>query len=346
MHSIREMMGQMLMIGFRGTGPADPEVASILKQIEAHQIGGVLLFGHNVVSPQQLQELTTCLASAAPVGRPLLIAIDQEGGLVQRLRADKGFTDYPSADLVGKSGIRAAEETYQRLAEELRRYGFNLNFAPCVDLDRGSPPIYRRSYGKDPETVSDYAAFCIAAHRAAGVLTAIKHFPGHGSALLDTHRGLVDITATWTEDELVPFATLIGANKASMVMISHLVHRGFDPVNPLSLSPTFVQEHLRAKLRFDGVVVADDLHMGAIRQGNDDVPNLVRRALEADLDLLVFSNHPSASPGLKPLVPDALLGEKICALVEGLVATGAVSKRRLEQSFARIMELKGRLTHR
>src|SRR4051812_39827010 len=222
--SLRAKLGQLLIVGFRGARPAECEV--IARDIREHQIGGVILFDQemadastkrrNIESPAQVKELVSYLQSAA--ASPLLVAIDQEGGRVNRLKSDYGFPESISHEELGR--INDPAETYRRAeqtATTLASVGINLNLAPVVDLDANPDnPIIKgkkRSFSADPETVARHAAEFVQAHRAHGVLACAKHFPGHGSAKGDTHLGLVDVTETWHERELIPFRRLIEAGK-------------------------------------------------------------------------------------------------------------------------------------
>ena len=193
---LRAMIGQMILIGFPGTKPAEEWPARVIKMIGESEIGGVILFPGNIVDLAQLKALDAALRKAGGATPPF-IAVDQEGGLIQRLTPAKGFIGTPSAQKVAATDEAAAYGVYRAMARELAGVGINLNFGPVVDLaiDPNGPAIARleRSFGRDPNRVASFAHQFIDAHHDAGVLVAAKHFPGHGSAARDTHDEVVDV---------------------------------------------------------------------------------------------------------------------------------------------------------
>jgi len=338
------MVGQILLIGFRGTrlDPANP----VFADIQQRHLGGVVLFDYdvesgtqrrNITSPDQLMTLCAELQAAVPA-TPLLIAVDQEGGEVQRLGPRNGFPGTRSAADVGADGTpRLAIDVGRTVGSMLRNHGVNLNFAPVVDLNLNpdSPIIgaLGRSYSADPAVVSAIAEAIVLGHRDTGVLTCLKHFPGHGSANADTHVGFVDVTATWSDSELEPYRALIPAGLAECVMAAHVFNAGLDPDHPASLSSATIDGLLRRELGFEGVVITDDLQMGAItsRYSLDDA---VRLALTAGADILAAGNN---------LAYDPALGERLHATVMDLVASGAVAESRVAEAYGRVAALKERL---
>ncbi len=268
--------------------------------IGAGRIGGVILFADNVRSPAQLRTLTAAFAQAGGAAPPF-IAIDQEGGSIQRLPRQKGFHPLPSARRMAKKPLCEAYALYLQTATELASLNINVNFGPVVDLDINpdNPAIGRkgRSYDRDPETVVAYAEEFIDAHTAAGVLTAAKHFPGHGSAVRDPHLNVVDIRDTWLPEELTPFAELIADHVIPMIMVGHLIHPRFsDGDRPTSLSRRAITEELRGALGFDGLVVTDDLGMDAIAR-RFSPEEAAEMAIRAGADILIFANQPAEDPG-------------------------------------------------
>ncbi|MFP4560675.1 MAG: glycoside hydrolase family 3 protein [Thiohalorhabdus sp.] len=340
--SLDARIGQMLMVGFRGTlpGPEHP----ILEDIRDRRIGGVILFDRdvaaasdrrNIRSPAQVRRLTARLQKAAE--RPLLIAVDQEGGRVSRLPPERGFTPTPSAAELAAAGPEATRRAAGETARQLGSLGLNLNLVPVLDLARNpdSPVIagLERSFGADPGSVARHAAAVVHAHRAAGVLTSVKHFPGHGSARGDTHRGLVDITRTWDPAELAPYRRLLARGLVDTVMVGHLMHRGLDPEWPASLSRRVIHGLVRKELGFEGVVILDDLQMGAIRE-HHELRTVVRRALEADADILLFGNN---------LVYEPRIAARVHGIIREMVRSGRVSEERIDRSYRRIQTLKERV---
>lgn len=338
---IDRMIGQMLLVGFSGQTIKDEGVRRVADQLSRGLLGGVLFLGRNIHSPRQLAELTRHLRQTAGDGPEPFLAVDQEGGYVQRLSAKKGFTAYPSAGrAAAKKDPHEAYETYRAMAEELARYGFNVNFGPVVDLDLNprNPIIgqLKRSFGQDPATVIAYAKAFIIAHNQAGVLTAIKHFPGHGSSASDSHKQLVDISKSWKEAELEPYRELIkesrGDKLVGMVMVGHLYHPRFSdgPNLPASLSKQAIEGQLRTQLNYGGVVITDDLEMDAVRQTIPFEERLVR-AVKAGNDILLLSNTARYQPDLP---------ERAVRVLREAVERGELDVERIRTSYQRILTLK------
>ena len=326
-------VGQMLLVGMAGAGAGEGTVEATREAIAQGTLGGVLLLRRNLGTPADIRLL---VAQLHPRGAPVkpFLAVDQEGGRVQRLREEQGVASMPSAAALAVEGEAEARAVYARNAEALAAYGINVNFGPVVDLDRerDNPIIggMGRAYGTEPDAVTRLARTFLDAHRDRGIATAIKHFPGHGSSLADTHEGFTDITGSWDEVELEPFAALL--DEADMVMSAHLFHERFagpDGV-PASLSPLAVDDLLREEMGYRGVVVTDDLDMGAIAEhyGFEDA---VVRAVAAGNDILLFS-RPTRREGF---VPD-LARRAIC----DAVADGRLDGARIAESATRVLTLK------
>ncbi len=336
-------IGQMIMTGFRGLAleKDNPIVADIVEL----RIGGVVLFDYdvptrspvrNVESPSQLRALTAALRRTAP--SPLLIAVDQEGGSVARLKERAGFPPAPSAhDLGARKDLSRTKKTAEATAAALAAAGINLNFAPVVDLDvNPANPIIGgigRSFSADPAVVTRHALEIIRAHHAHGVLTALKHFPGHGSSKDDSHLGFVDVTDTWTERELEPYARIIAARMCDSVMTAHVIDRRLDPDFPATLSQRIIQGILRERLRFDGIVFSDDMQMKAV-SANYGFDQAVRLAVLAGVDILTFANNSIFDP--------ASAASAIMAIKDG-VRDGVIPRERIERSYRRITRLKARI---
>lgn len=355
--TLDQKVGQMVMMGLDGTTPDDPGVRQAIAQIRAGQLGGVILYRYNVTSPSQVRALNSALAQANPLELPLLIALDQEGGLVQRLRASNGFTDTPSHEVVAATQTPVqARSTYNAMASMVAQAGFNFNFGPVVDL-RGdwldpqkkavSPVIgqLQRSFSDDPARVVLYATQFIQAHREAGVLTSLKHYPGHGLATGDTHLGLVDVTTTAQSVEQWPFQQLVSAGLADSVMTAHLVNRNVDPDWPVTLSERFIGPQLRVRDGFQGVVVTDDLHMGAIQLEHSPREAVVR-AILAGNDLLVFSNNPAAASAVPGFKPRYDMGTQVAELVREAIERGELTPAQIDVAWQRLSRLRSRLLTR
>lgn len=336
------MIGQMIVVGFPGDDERDPGVAAARDQLAKGVIGGVVVYPENIVSPGQLKSLIAYLRNARSNPIPF-IAVDQEGGLVQRLARRTGHTDFPSADSVAANPSYSAPESVKRLygtmAAELADAGFNLNFGPVVDLNLNpeNPVIgaRERSFGIDPKRVTDFTRAFIEAHRRANVVTAAKHFPGHGSSLADSHQSFADISKTWRESELEPYRVLAKEGLLDMVMVGHLYHPRFSDGGklPASLSARAVRL-LRDphELGFKGVVVSDDMEMGAVQDYARE--ERVIKAINAGINLIVFSNVTESDPEL---------GVKIHTIIAAAVRDGLIARIRIEQAYGKIMLLKRRL---
>ncbi len=337
-------VGELIMVGFRGTGPASS--AQILDQVRAGQVGGVVLFDvdvltagpRNVESPEQLRGLVAALQAAAP--SPLLVGIDQEGGRVSRLTEQKGFPPRAlSAQQLGdRSSVEQTRAQARQTARTLADAGINLNFAPVVDLNRNpsSPAIgaLGRSYSADPAVVAAHAGAVVEEHRGARVLTALKHFPGHGSAGADSHLGLVDVSDTWAPVELDPYRALVREGKADMVMTAHVFNRHLDARWPATLSPPTL-ERLRDEIGFRGPVISDDLQMGAISD-EYGLETAVRQALLAGVDILLFANN-------NPRAYEPDIAPRVVEIVTSLVREGVVTEQRIDESLERVRAIKQRI---
>jgi len=311
--SLREMIGQLLVVSYSGTTPDSAGVAIARDALRRSEIGGVLTFRHNIGSAEDTRAVNEILVEANPL-LPAMIAVDQEGGAVMRVKPTEGGPDTPSAADVAKGSVGEARQTYAQMAQALSGLGFNANFGPVVDLNVNpdNPVIARfgRAYGDDPDTVVAYAEAFIEAHDAAGVATAVKHFPGHGSSTADSHIGAIDLSPTWSADELRPFQELIAADEIDMVMVGHLELDGVSGPGdlPASLSPTAIQTVLRDTFCFEGLVVSDDLAMDAIetRWGSPDAARLM---VDAGGDIALVSLPADKGMTLVSEITDRLLGE-------------------------------------
>lgn len=335
--TLDEKIGQMITIGFHGTSASDAEVKTVLQQVKSGQIGGVMLLKYNIENPQQLKTLTANLKLSAKK-IPLLISVDQEGGRVQRLGASNGFKDYPSPKYVAENLTPGeAYDLYTEMSQTLKEYDINVNFAPLVDVDVNpeSPVIGKkeRSFSANPETVAVYARATVLGHRNNNVMTSLKHFPGHGSAGTDTHLQFTDVTDTWAEQELEPYKRLIALNNADMIMSSHIFNKKIDDQYPASISEKTVNGLLRKQLGYHGVVVTDDLQMGAI-SNNFKFEDVIVSAVNAGNDILLFANY---------FNPDPMIPEKVKLIIKQAVKDGRISQQEIDDSYERIIELKNRL---
>jgi beta-N-acetylhexosaminidase len=330
-------IGQMFIVGFAGSSAAAAGAQNLARHVASGAVGGVCFLGYNVRSRKGLESLTRLFASAGRHGAPL-ITIDQEGGAVQRLGPKLGYPAVPAAKTVAaKHDVKGALAIYAAMARELRDAGFNFNMAPVVDLgfEPRNPVVTKwgRCFGADGATVARYAGACVAAHREAGVLTALKHFPGHGSTLTDSHAKPVDITATWRPEELEPYRQLERAGLIDIVMSGHLAHAKLTGGEPATLSHRAISGLLRGDIGYDGVAMTDDLDMAAIRS-RYDLADAVVRAIAAGNDLVLLSNSAT---------PDPDMPVKMAAAVREAIAQGRLAAARIEEAGGRIAALKARL---
>jgi beta-N-acetylhexosaminidase len=341
-------LGDLLLVGFQGTTlEGNEELRALICDV---QVGGLILFERdtarggprNIVDPEQLARLTADAQALAQrcAGRPLLIAVDAEGGSVMRLSLRAGYPPAPSAQDMGeRDDLALTQEEARRLGARLREAGINWNLAPVVDVavnpDNPAVVALGRTFSRDPAAVTAHARAFILGMHEAGVLTALKHFPGHGSSLGDSHHGFTDVTDTARLDvELLPFQALVRDKLADAVMPAHVFNRHLDAWHPASLSWYTVRRLLRARLGFQGVVVSDDLLMGAITQ-NYGLEDAALLALGAGVDVLLVSENTIRR---EPRGAVRVVGAIQRALDEGRLTRGAVqvALRRVAALRARI----------
>ncbi len=322
----------MLIVGFPG-GVLDQN-SSFVQTLREYGLGGVILFSHNLQNREQVAALTESLQRLHD--RKLFIALDQEGGRVDRIGKMEPRWKTPSAQQMAQMPEAKAQTLYRQMAKRLHSLGFNLNFAPVVDLSRNpqNRVIVRlgRSYGSDPRRVVRYASLFIDAMHKEGVLTTLKHFPGHGSSQGDSHEGFTDVTESWDAVELVPYMKLIAHKNVDMVMSAHIYNSRLDSDYPATLSAKVIGMLLRKRLGYDGVVVSDDMQMGAIRK-EFTLAQSITLAVNAGVDMLLFGNQIA-----KPYTPQMLID-----LIAQLVAEGKIEKERIHEANRRIDRLKARL---
>jgi beta-N-acetylhexosaminidase len=340
--SLDAKIGQMIMVGFLGDNERDAGVKAVRDQLAKGIVGGVVLYPENIGSSGELRTLTALLRNAKSSLVPF-IAVDQEGGKVQRLTRRNGHRYFPSAWSVGRNPAYAAADSAERLyatmAEDLAYAGFNLNFGPVVDLNvNPANPVIGlrdRSFSADPNTVTSLARAFILAHRHADIVTVAKHFPGHGSSHVDSHKALADVSDSWREIEIEPYRALAKEGLLDAVMLGHLYHPTFSDGAklPASLSGRAVRALRDQPIGFDGVVVSDDMEMGAVA-GDYSLEERVIKAVNAGTDVLVISNVHSQ---------DVELGPKIHAIIADAVRDGRISRSRIDKAYGKVTALKRRL---
>ncbi len=334
------LIGQMLMVGLQGTSPEDAK--SFFNSLDGFPIGGVILYdqnmtstpssSHNILSPAQVKAFNETLQSLSET--PLLIGVDQEGGQVNRLKKEYGFPATISWAHLGK--INDVEETRKQAeltAQTLSDHGFNINFAPVLDLAMNSSSFIakkERCCSDNPYIVYEHAKVMIDCHLNYRVLTVGKHFPGQGSSGEDTHEEFVDVTDSWSEIELMPYRKLIENQSLNAVMSSHLFQRGLDPDHPATLSFNILNKLLRKELEFNGIIFSDDPQMKAISD-HYDLKKTLELMINAGVEIFCFGNN---------LIYDPDIVKKVHMTIGQLLEEKSISEDQLRLSFQRIMNLK------
>ncbi|MFR9602489.1 MAG: glycoside hydrolase family 3 N-terminal domain-containing protein [Rikenellaceae bacterium] len=347
---LRQKVGRMIIVGMPGVEIKPNSV--IIEDITKRGVGGVILFEANVVTNEEkklpaaelakidfkarLTKLCTELQALADY--PLIISIDQEGGVVNRLKDRYGFVPSVTQQHLGEVDSEATTRQYANsTAHQLRELGINTNFAPCVDvnINPACPAIGRhgRSFSADADKVAQHAGYIMDEHHKEGIITAIKHFPGHGSSLDDTHLGITDVTSSWQESELVPYKKLLTpeTTKNNMVMVSHVFNAKLDPDYPATLSHKIITGILREQIGWDGVVITDDMHMKAIIDHYTDKES-VTLTINAGTDMLILSSN------LPTKMNEHITVAIINAIVEQVEA-GEISEERINEAYDRIIKL-------
>jgi len=339
---LKERIGQMVMIGFRGTEVS--ENSDIIKIINDAKIGGVVLsdfdvpsksFPRNILNYEQTKKLISDLKKYSSV--PLFIAVDAEGGKVNRLKSEYGFLDIASPKELGElNNYEITKKEYLKLSKEFRELGFNMNFAPVVDLNINTKnPIIgalNRSFSSNPDIVFIQAKVFIESLKENNIISVAKHFPGHGSSKNDSHLGIVDVTETYKEEEIIPYQKLNENNLLEAVMTAHIFNKKIDKNYPSTLSSIFLEDILRKKIGFSGVIISDDMQMGAISK-NYGFKESIIKAINAGNDILLFSNNSSNNY-------DKDLGYKVTDIIYDAVKNDQISEKRIFESSERIYNLK------
>ncbi len=341
--SLQQMIGQLFIIGFKGDSLFESDV--IYQDIQKRYLGGVILFDrhlatqsttNNITGQTQLRSLTKQLQGVSDT--KLLIGVDQEGGRVNRFRKEFGFSQTASAaTLGGETDTTLTKKHGAQTARTLKSCGINMNFAPVVDLNSNSQnPIIGlidRSFSEDVTAVIMHACAWVTEHRKQGIGSCLKHFPGHGSSENDSHLGFVDITESWEKRELAPYTTLIDKGVADAVMVGHLYNKNIDATFPATLSEKTITGILRKKLKFEGVVISDDLQMKAITE-KYGLAEACIAALNAGVDLIIIGNNLEYDP------------ELYTALYNGVIEAvdnGVISENTIKGAYERVQRLKSNI---
>jgi beta-N-acetylhexosaminidase len=334
--ALTDQAGQLIMSGFSGASHLSPGFRRLVDGLERGAIGGVLFLPHNIASRAELEamirQIKQCACSVAP-----LIAVDEEGGTVERLGEEYGFPHIPSPAEIASGSEGAARREYKMLAQKLAELGFNMNFAPVVDLNTNpmNPIIGARgrSFSQDPLVVEKFAKIFIEEHRAAGVLTTLKHFPGHGSSTTDSHQTATDVGSTWTPDELIPYRGLLAAGSVDAIMVGHLINEARWGGAATQERSTAIAQILRNELKFDGVVISDDLTMDAVWPSKTDFASVLRSSLKAGVDIALVAHATDEEDG----------GLSLNSSLAKAISAGEISSNSIKRSWERVMSLKAGL---
>ncbi len=319
----KEKIGQMLCFAFRGDS-YDDQIKELVEEIK---VGGIIYFARNIKDNHQVKKLNQLIQERAKT--PLLIGLDQEGGMVQRITKD--ITPFPGAMSLSAT-CESNFEICKFVGEDLVNLGFNINFAPCADVNSNprNPVINSRSYSDDPYLVSKYVNDAIDGFEKANILTTVKHFPGHGDTHVDSHLSLPIVNKSLEELEkmdLIPFKKAI-ENSCPGIMLSHVLYNGIDDTYPASLSKKIITDLLKGQYGFNGLIVTDSLTMGAINN-NYNKKEIVELAVNAGVDLLIFC-------GKADINEQREIYQGFIELVE----EGKISEQRINESVDKILSLK------
>jgi beta-N-acetylhexosaminidase len=331
--SLEAKIGQMIMTGFSGTTATD----SLKYDLKYRNQGGVALYAANITNPNQLKILTTQLSSFST--EPLFIGVDQEGGKVARLGVNNGYSASNSAYRLGTIINRedSTRQTALMMANWLKTGGINFNFAPVVDVNvNPTNPVIgalERSFSANPITVASHARWFRDEFHKRGIFTALKHFPGHGSSQTDSHLGFTDITSTWSDMELIPYKSLIASGDVDLIMVGHLFNRNLDTSFPASLSQKVITNLLRDSLKFNGVVISDELFMKAISD-NFTFDYAIELCIKSGTDIMLFSTD---------IYNKRSLTGYLIETISAKVRLGVIPEQLINNAYDRIMNLKKRL---
>lgn len=317
-----EKIGQMVMIGIQGTKVDDDS----LYMLNQYHMGGVILFDRNMESPEQVKQLTSDLQAQSNEKVPLFIGIDEEGGDVVRM-AEK-LTPPPSQKEIGATGdIEQAKTWAIKTAKSLKDMGINVNFAPVADVGSND----KRSYSTDANTVIDFVRAATKGYQQENIIYSLKHFPGIGKGRVDSHvdSSSIDVTKEiLMAEDILPFKTIIDENKPNdyFILVSHLKYPALDEEYPASLSSKIMTDLLRNELGYKGIIITDDMEMGAVANHND-FRSIGVKAVKAGADIVLVCHEYEHQQEVYLGLLDA-------------VNSGEISQERIDESVKRIIKVK------
>ncbi len=324
--SMKEKIGQLVIVGLDGYD-IDDYAEQLIKK---HYVGGFVLFKHNIKDAEQMLALINSLKQVNSVNKiPLFLSIDEEGGKVSRMPEE--FIKIPSSKRIGQiNNTQLAYRVGNIFGEELKALGLNMDFGPVLDINSNpkNPVIGDRSFGTDASIVSELGVQTMKGIQAQNIISVVKHFPGHGDTSVDSHIGLPTVNADMerlNNFEFVPFNEAI-KNKVDAIMIAHILLKKIDPDNPASFSKTIITDILRKHMKFDGIVITDDMTMGAV-VNNYDIGESAVKSIIAGSDIVLICHENDKK-------------EAVITAIKRAVETGLISPGRIDESVYRILRLK------
>ncbi len=317
-----EKIGQMVMIGIQGTKVDDDS----LYMLHQFHFGGIVLFDRNMESVEQVKQLNADLQSQSNEKVPLFIGVDEEGGDVVRMA--NALTPPPSQKEIGQSNNPEEAKSWAiKTAKSLKDMGINVNFAPVADIGSND----NRSYSTDTNTVINFVRAATSGYQQENIMYSLKHFPGIGKGKVDSHVESSTIDASkdvLEKEDLMPFKTIINENNPEdyFILVSHLIYPELDSENPASLSPKIMTDLLRNELNYKGIIITDDMEMGAISNHND-FRSIGVKAVQAGADIVMVCHE-------YPHQQDVYMG-----LLDAF-KNGEISKERVDESVKRIVKAK------
>lgn len=329
---ICQAVADMLLLGFYGSSKYSLSARLLARQVQKGQVNGVFFVSQNIGTLEEVKGLIQLFKRDTENS---ILAIDHEGGAVQRLNQRHGFIGVPSAlkFSISKTPLQVAKTIYTQAGRELASLGFNLNLGPVVDFHNPCNEaigIYNRSYGIDSNTICAYSTAFVEGFAQSKVMCTLKHFPGHGNSVGDSHYRPANLTYSWQRQELEPFVRLIASGHAPMIMVGHLKHDAIDPTGvPATISKTIITKLLRDQMAYTGVIVTDDLDMGAVSSILNR-RDAVIEAIKAGNDLLMIKNLFNYDP---------LLPQKIIYWVRSAIQNGEIPEAQILQAGQRMRTL-------